>query len=92
MMEQMIAPDAIDRTTVTVEIGVGALSFENVVAVARYGAPVRMGDDALAAMSASRSIIEADNPPARPAFTSCAFASRIASLRAVSVSAIKLRA
>ncbi|MCU1524129.1 MAG: histidine ammonia-lyase [Microbacteriaceae bacterium] len=43
----------------TVAIGVGALSFSDVVAVARFGAGVRVADDALEAMSASRAVIEA---------------------------------
>lgn len=47
-----------------VTIGLGAPSFEDVVAVARGGAPVRLADDALAEVERSRAIVEslADDP------------------------------
>src|SRR5690606_21444466 len=48
-----------------VRVGVGALSVDEVVAVARYGARVELAADAVEAMAASRSIIEAlANDPA----------------------------
>ncbi|WP_461023513.1 histidine ammonia-lyase [Thalassiella azotivora] len=42
-----------------VVVGVGPVTPEQVVAVAREGAGVRLGDDALAAMAASRAVVEA---------------------------------
>jgi histidine ammonia-lyase len=39
-------------------VGIGALSFEDVVAVARHDAPVELAADALAAMAESRAIVE----------------------------------
>ncbi|NYE94967.1 histidine ammonia-lyase [Psychromicrobium silvestre] len=42
----------------TVEIGVGALLPEQVVAVARHGAQVSLSEDSLAAIDASRRVIE----------------------------------
>ena len=41
-----------------VEVGVGPVSFADVIAVARHDAPVTLGADALQAMAASRSVIE----------------------------------
>uniref|UniRef100_UPI0025F1064A histidine ammonia-lyase n=1 Tax=uncultured Aeromicrobium sp. TaxID=337820 RepID=UPI0025F1064A len=52
--------------TQAVNVGVPALSPEDVVAVARHGAAVELTDDALAAMSASRAIIEALAEDTRP--------------------------
>jgi histidine ammonia-lyase len=49
-----------------VEIGQHALTFAEVTAVARHGAPVRLRDDALAAMATSRAIIEAMALDGRP--------------------------
>ncbi|HEY0260013.1 MAG TPA: histidine ammonia-lyase [Lacisediminihabitans sp.] len=49
-----------------VDIGTGALSFAEVVAVARYGAPVRLSADALVSMSESRAVIEALASDSRP--------------------------
>jgi histidine ammonia-lyase len=48
----------------TVTVGVGPLSIHDVVAVARHGARVELAADAIEAMAASRSIIEAlaDDP------------------------------
>lgn len=43
---------------VTVEVGVGPLRIEEVVAVARHDAPVRVADDAWRAVRASRRIVE----------------------------------
>jgi histidine ammonia-lyase len=43
----------------TVSVGIGALSFEDVVAVARHSAKVELTSDALAAMADSRAIVEA---------------------------------
>jgi len=42
-----------------VVLGTGALSFEEVIAVARLGAAVALSDESLAAMAASRSVIDA---------------------------------
>ncbi len=42
----------------TVQIGVGALSFEQVVAVAREGAPVALSDEALTAVARARTVVE----------------------------------
>ena len=47
------------RTTTEVVVGVGALSFAEVVAVARADAAVRLADEALAAMAASAEVITA---------------------------------
>lgn len=44
-------------TTTEVVVGVGALSFADVVAVARADAPVRLDDDALAAMAATAEVV-----------------------------------
>ena len=41
-----------------VTVGVGPVSEDDVVAVARHGAPVRLGEDALAAMATSRDVVE----------------------------------
>lgn len=46
-----------DATTILV--GVGPLSGEDVVAVARHGAQVRLSDEALAAIAASRAVVDA---------------------------------
>ena len=45
-------------THATVEIGVGAVSFADVVAVARHGAPVRLGDEALVAIARARAVVD----------------------------------
>ncbi|MFC7495225.1 MULTISPECIES: histidine ammonia-lyase [unclassified Nocardioides] len=42
----------------SVEVGVGAVSFDDVIAVARDGAPVRLSDDALAAVDRARSVVD----------------------------------
>ncbi|CAN7173947.1 histidine ammonia-lyase [Microbacterium sp. LjRoot45] len=48
------------RTAITdVSVGVGALTFEDVVAVARHDASVRLSDDAIAAMASSADVIAA---------------------------------
>ncbi|WP_278259605.1 aromatic amino acid lyase [Nocardioides convexus] len=41
-----------------VTVGTGAVSFEDVVAVARRGAGVVLGEDALAAIDKARAVIE----------------------------------
>lgn len=48
----------------TVTVGVGAVTIEDVVAVARHGERVALGEDALEAIAASRALIEelADDP------------------------------
>src|SRR6188768_2086670 len=45
-------------TVAPVVVGVGPVSFSDVVAVARGGAPVTLGDDALAALAKARAVIE----------------------------------
>ena len=55
MKPPYLAPD----TATTVEVGVGPLSRDEVVAVSRDGARVHLGGDALEAMAASRAVIEA---------------------------------
>ncbi|WP_420823665.1 histidine ammonia-lyase [Terracoccus luteus] len=47
------------QTTGTVTVGTGPLTIEDVVAVARHGAGVRLGDDACSAIEASRTVVEA---------------------------------
>jgi histidine ammonia-lyase len=42
----------------TVEVGVGAVSFDDLLAVARMGAPVRLSDEAVAAIDRARSVID----------------------------------
>jgi histidine ammonia-lyase len=41
-----------------VEVGVAAVSFDDLVAVARYGAPVRLGEDALVAIDRARAVVD----------------------------------
>jgi len=45
-------------TAVPVVVGVGPVSFAELVAVARHGAPVRLGDDALDALATARMVVE----------------------------------
>ncbi|WP_051276750.1 histidine ammonia-lyase [Marmoricola sp. URHB0036] len=47
-----------DTVPATVEVGMGALSFDEVVAVARGEAPVVIGDEALAAIERARVVVE----------------------------------
>ncbi|HEU4811454.1 MAG TPA: histidine ammonia-lyase [Nocardioides sp.] len=42
----------------TVPVGVGPLSMEDVLAVAREGSPVRLSDESLAAMTRARDVVE----------------------------------
>jgi histidine ammonia-lyase len=59
-MVSMTATQQTDHPTSTaVRLGTGAVSIDDVVAVARYGAAVQIDDDARSAVSASRAIIEA---------------------------------
>ena len=53
------APVPAPRAAVPVEVGVGPLSFADVVAVARHGASVRLADDALAAIDRARAVVDA---------------------------------
>ncbi len=46
------------QTPRTVTVGTGPVSFEDVVAVARDGAGVELGDDAVAAIERSRAVVE----------------------------------
>src|SRR5690554_3682129 len=52
--------------TTLVTVGVGALSFSDIVAVARHDARIELSDESLAAISASRDIIEAIADDTRP--------------------------
>jgi len=63
----------INRFTVTV--GVGPVSFANVVAVARTGAPARLSDEAVVSMERARSVVEV------VASAATSYASRRASAR-----------
>jgi histidine ammonia-lyase len=49
-----------------VTVGTGPASLDDIVAVARHGAPVELSDEALAAMASSRGIVEALAEDARP--------------------------
>ena len=49
-----------------VEIGTGPVNFAEVVAVARHSAKIRLGEDGVAAMAASRAIIETLASDSRP--------------------------
>jgi histidine ammonia-lyase len=51
-----------------VELGVGPLSFEDVVAIARYGAPVRLTEESRAAIVASRATVDELAAAATPAY------------------------
>jgi histidine ammonia-lyase len=51
-----------------VTVGVGPLSFDEVVAVARDGAPVRLGADAVAAIGKARAAVEGLAAAATPAY------------------------
>jgi histidine ammonia-lyase len=51
-----------------VTVGVGPLSFDDVVAVAREGAPVRLGDDAVAAITTARQAVEVLASAATPSY------------------------
>jgi histidine ammonia-lyase len=51
-----------------VVVGIGAVTFDDVVQVARGSAPVRIADDALAAIAASRARIEALADDPAPAY------------------------
>jgi histidine ammonia-lyase len=51
--------DAVITTISPVSVGIGALGFDDVVAVARHDARVELPADALAAMAESRAIVEA---------------------------------
>ncbi|GAA4755903.1 histidine ammonia-lyase [Nocardioides endophyticus] len=42
----------------TVEVGMAAVTFDDLLAVARHGAPVRLGDDALAAIDRARAVVD----------------------------------
>ena len=51
-----------------VEVGVGPASFEDVVAVARHGAGVRLADDAVAAIDTARGFVEVLAAAPTPAY------------------------
>ncbi len=46
-------------TQQTVQVGIGPLSIDDVVAVARFGAPIELTDDSRAEVAKSRTVIEA---------------------------------
>lgn len=52
------APPAPPATPAPVAVGVGPVSFDEVVAVARHGAPVTLTDEALAAIDRARAVVE----------------------------------
>jgi histidine ammonia-lyase len=56
------------RVMTAVELGVGPLSFEDVVAIARYGAPVRLTEESRAAIVASRATVDELAAAATPAY------------------------
>ncbi|ONM49946.1 histidine ammonia-lyase [Nocardia donostiensis] len=55
-------------TTEPVEVGTGAVTPEDVVRVARYGAPVRLSEESLAAIGDSRKRIEALAADPKPVY------------------------
>ena len=57
-MTSLLTPSDAGTDATPVEIGVGALSFAEVVAVARGGAPVRIGDEALTAIVRARAVVD----------------------------------
>jgi histidine ammonia-lyase len=57
-----------DHLTTGVTVGVGPLSFDEVVAVARDGAPVNLGADAVAAIGKARAAVEELAAAATPAY------------------------
>ena len=60
LCEESVNTAVLHRTAITdVSVGVGALTFEDVVAVARHDASVRLSDDAIAAMASSADVIAA---------------------------------
>ncbi|MGW6376065.1 histidine ammonia-lyase [Rhodococcus sp. NPDC055112] len=60
-------PRALDKLEPVV-VGVGAVSPEEVVRVARFGAPVRLSEEALAAIGASRARIQALAEDPKPVY------------------------
>ena len=50
---------SIGVSTGAIEVGVGAVSFDDLVRVARQGAPVTLTDEALAAIDRAREVVEA---------------------------------
>jgi histidine ammonia-lyase len=55
-------------TTATVTVGVGPLGFDDIVAVAREGAPVELGDDAVSAIGRARETVEALAAASTPSY------------------------
>jgi len=51
-------PDLPATIPPAVEVGVAAVSFDDLLAVARHGAPVRLGDDALVAIDRARAVVD----------------------------------
>ncbi len=60
--------DPLATSQATVVVGTGPVSFADVVAVAREGAAVRIGDDALAAIDRARAVIEVLGAAETPAY------------------------
>ncbi len=54
--------------TGVVEVGTGPVTFDDVVAVARHGASVGLGDDAVAALERARGVVEALAEAPTPAY------------------------
>jgi histidine ammonia-lyase len=54
--------------TTTVTVGTGPVSFADVLAVTRHGAPVTLGEDALAAIDRARAVVEDLAAAATPAY------------------------
>lgn len=52
------SPTTVGPAPEPVVLGTGPLSFDEVVAVTRHSAPVRLGEDALAAIDAARAVVE----------------------------------
>ena len=56
------------KTATTVSVSVGALSFDEVVAVARDDAPVQLTDEALRAIEQARAVVDELAAAATPAY------------------------
>jgi len=69
MTQQQLLPDhGTEPGTRTVTVGVGPLSFDDVVAVARGGARVELGADAVAAIGRARAAVEVLAAAPTPAY------------------------
>ena len=66
----------------SIKVGVGPVSFEDLIHVARDGAPVELTDDALGAIDRARAVVETLaaaelSPPPHPARLGLAWEDRI---------------